>query len=155
MGFVLRSGATATVSTRQSRLWILALVGGSSMGGGSLKYLPPLRLLLSSFNLGLVTRHYCHCFIYYFRCVVLTGRCSWVLSTTYFTGTTTPIMAIGTSFSALEVVPLVVLGYEGYEHWSMQRHTSLDGSFKMACYYSSLRFAFWNMLGAGVVWFYD
>ena len=31
----------------------------------------------------------------------------------YFAGTTTPIMAIGASFSALEVVPLVLLGAEG------------------------------------------
>ena len=41
-------------------------------------------------------------------------------------------MAIGASFSALEVVPLIVLGYEGYEHWSMQRHAKMDGAFKMA-----------------------
>lgn len=33
-----------------------------------------------------------------------------------------PLMSIGASFSTLEVVPLVVLGYEGYEHWSMQHH---------------------------------
>ncbi len=33
----------------------------------------------------------------------------------YFAGTTTPIMAVGASFSALEVVPLIILGYEAYE----------------------------------------
>ena len=32
----------------------------------------------------------------------------------YFAGTTTPIMAVGASFSALEVVPLVLLGAEAY-----------------------------------------
>src|SRR3546814_8430964 len=36
----------------------------------------------------------------------------------YFSGTTTPIMAVGAAFSALEVVPLIVLGYEAWEHWS-------------------------------------
>ena len=35
----------------------------------------------------------------------------------YFAGTTTPIMAVGASFSALEVVPLVLLGAEAYEHY--------------------------------------
>src|SRR5690606_15096293 len=30
----------------------------------------------------------------------------------YFSGTTTPIMAVGAAFSALEVVPLIILGYE-------------------------------------------
>ena len=32
----------------------------------------------------------------------------------YFAGTTTPIMAVGASFSALEVVPLVLLGSEAF-----------------------------------------
>ena len=119
VGFVLRSGATLRgehtpiAIMEYWRWWVVHL-----WVEGSLKYLPPLRLLLSSLNLGLVTRHYCHCFIYYFRCVVLTGRCSWYFPPlVFYVGTTTPIMAIGASFSALEVVPLVVLGYEGYEHW--------------------------------------
>src|SRR5690554_7375228 len=33
----------------------------------------------------------------------------------YFSGTTTPVMAVGATFSALEVVPLIVLGYERSE----------------------------------------
>src|SRR3546814_16847606 len=35
----------------------------------------------------------------------------------YFSGTTTPVMAVGAAFSALEAVPLIVLGYEAWEHW--------------------------------------
>src|SRR3546814_558853 len=38
----------------------------------------------------------------------------------YFSGTTTPVMAIGASFSALEVVPLIVLGYEAWENWRLK-----------------------------------
>ena len=41
----------------------------------------------------------------------------------YFAGATTPIIAIGASFSALEVVPLVLLGHEAWEHWAMQQKT--------------------------------
>ena len=61
-------------------------------------------------------------------------------------------MAIGASFSALEVVPLIVLGYEGYEHWSMQRHAKWMEHLKwpVLCF---VAVAFWNMLGAGVFGF--
>ncbi|MDX1558644.1 MAG: nitric-oxide reductase large subunit, partial [Marinobacter sp.] len=38
----------------------------------------------------------------------------------YFSGTTTPVMAVGATFSALEVVPLVVLGYEAWENWRLK-----------------------------------
>ena len=38
----------------------------------------------------------------------------------YFAGTTTPITAIGAMFSALEVVPLVLLGYDAFENWTVQ-----------------------------------
>lgn len=70
----------------------------------------------------------------------------------YFSGTTTPVLAVGAMFSALEVVPLVILGYEAYESWS---------SIKRAPWMQRLRWpilcfvavAFWNMLGAGVFGF--
>jgi nitric oxide reductase subunit B len=38
----------------------------------------------------------------------------------YFAGTTTPVMAVGAAFSALEVVPLIVLGHEAWEHWRLK-----------------------------------
>jgi nitric oxide reductase subunit B len=49
----------------------------------------------------------------------------------YFAGTTTPVMAVGASFSALEVVPLVVLGHEAWEHWRLQGN-ALDGKPQVA-----------------------
>ncbi len=70
----------------------------------------------------------------------------------YFSGTTTPIMAIGASFSALEVVPLVVLGYEAWENWRLKERAPW-----MENLHWPLKFfvavAFWNMLGAGVFGF--
>lgn len=61
-------------------------------------------------------------------------------------------MAIGASFSALEVVPLIILGYEGYEHWSKQRQAPWMDKLKwpIMCF---VAVAFWNMLGAGVFGF--
>lgn len=70
----------------------------------------------------------------------------------YFTGTTTPIMAAGASFSALEVVPLVLLGHEAYEHWSHQHAAPWMKRLRwpLMCF---VAVAFWNMLGAGVFGF--
>ncbi|MGV8261094.1 cbb3-type cytochrome c oxidase subunit I, partial [Pseudomonas aeruginosa] len=42
----------------------------------------------------------------------------------YFSGTTTPVMAVGATFSALEVVPLVVLGYEAWENWRLKNRAA-------------------------------
>lgn len=70
----------------------------------------------------------------------------------YFTGTTTPIMAIGASFSALEVVPLVVLGYEAYEHWEKQHQAPWMDKLKWPILFF-VAVAFWNMIGAGVFGF--
>jgi len=70
----------------------------------------------------------------------------------YFSGTPTPIMAVGASFSALEVVPLVVVGWEAWNTWRlrsaapwMQRHY-----WALACF---VAVAFWNLVGAGVFGF--
>lgn len=70
----------------------------------------------------------------------------------YFAGTTTPVMAVGATFSALEVVPLVVLGYEAWEHWRLRHQTSWMESVKWPLY-CFVAVAFWNMLGAGVFGF--
>ncbi len=70
----------------------------------------------------------------------------------YFSGTTTPVMAVGASFSALEVVPLVVLGHEAWEHWRLQHKAEWMKRLKwpLMCF---VAVAFWNMLGAGVFGF--
>ena len=70
----------------------------------------------------------------------------------YFSGTTTPVMAMGAMFSALEVVPLVILGYEAYENWSMQKRAPWMRTMRwpLMCF---IAVAFWNMLGAGVFGF--
>ena len=70
----------------------------------------------------------------------------------YFTGTTTPVMAAGASFSALEVVPLILLGHEAYEHWSHQHAAPWMKRLRWPLM-SFTAVAFWNMLGAGVFGF--
>ena len=70
----------------------------------------------------------------------------------YFAGATTPIIAVGASFSALEVVPLVLLGHEAWEHWAMKQKAPWMERLKWPIY-CFVAVAFWNMLGAGVFGF--
>mgnify|MGYP001273943587 CR=1 FL=1 len=70
----------------------------------------------------------------------------------YFSGTPVAIMAIGASFSALEVVPLVLIGHEAW------RTLRLGGRAPwMHRYRWPIRFfvavAFWNLVGAGLFGF--
>lgn len=70
----------------------------------------------------------------------------------YFSGTPVSIMAIGATFSALEVVPLVLIGYEALHTLGMERRADW-----MRQYRWPLRFfvgvAFWNFIGAGLFGF--
>lgn len=70
----------------------------------------------------------------------------------YFAGTTTPVMAVGASFSALEVVPLIVLGHEAWENWRLKARAPWMENLRwpLMCF---VAVAFWNMLGAGVFGF--
>lgn len=70
----------------------------------------------------------------------------------YFAGTTTPVMAVGATFSALEVVPLVVLGYEAWENWRLKSRAPWMQNIKWPLLFF-VGVAFWNMLGAGVLGF--
>jgi len=70
----------------------------------------------------------------------------------YFSGTTTSIMAIGAAFSALEVVPLILLGYEAWDHWRLKARAPWMEAVKwpLLCF---VAVSFWNMVGAGIFGF--
>lgn len=70
----------------------------------------------------------------------------------FFSGTTTPVMAVGATFSALEVVPLVVLGYEAWENWRLKSRAPWMENIRWPLTFF-VAVAFWNMLGAGVLGF--
>lgn len=70
----------------------------------------------------------------------------------YFTGVTSTIVATGASFSALEVVPLVLLGYEAFENYT--RIHSAPWMHRLKCpVYCFIAVSFWNLVGAGVFGF--
>ena len=70
----------------------------------------------------------------------------------YFTGTPTAVMAIGATFSALEVVPLILIGFEAYHNYRLSRSTEWVQDYKWPIYFL-VSVAFWNFLGAGIFGF--
>ncbi|MCK9501478.1 MAG: nitric-oxide reductase large subunit [Lascolabacillus sp.] len=70
----------------------------------------------------------------------------------YFTGTPTAVMAVGATFSALEVVPLVIIGFEAYHNYRLSKATEWLEDYKWPIYFL-LSVAFWNFLGAGIFGF--
>ena len=85
-------------------------------------------------------------------CLFMLGGIPGTFHHLYFSGTTTPVMAIGATFSALEVVPLVVLGHEAWSHWRLRNSAPWMDKVKWPLYFF-IAVAFWNMLGAGVFGF--
>jgi len=70
----------------------------------------------------------------------------------YFTGTPTAILALGSMFSALEVVPLVLIGFEAYENLTLSRARPWVTAYKWPIYLF-VAVAFWNLVGAGLFGF--
>jgi len=84
--------------------------------------------------------------------VYLSGGIIGTLHHLYFSGTPTAILALGAVFSALEVVPLVLAGFEAWENFSLSRSTEWAVKYKIPIYFF-LSVAFWNLVGAGLFGF--
>ncbi len=69
----------------------------------------------------------------------------------YWTGSPTPIIALGAVFSALEVVPLTLVGFEAVHNLRAAGATATN-PYRWPIYFF-VSVAFWNMLGAGVFGF--
>jgi nitric oxide reductase subunit B len=70
----------------------------------------------------------------------------------YFTGTPTSVMALGATFSALEVVPLVLMGFEAFDSLKLSRSNEWIQAYKWPIY-CFIAVAFWNLVGAGIFGF--
>lgn len=70
----------------------------------------------------------------------------------YFVGTTTAGVAIGAAFSALEVVPLALIGMEAFETYRHSKATPWMNRYKWPILFF-VAVSFWNLLGAGVFGF--
>jgi nitric oxide reductase subunit B len=70
----------------------------------------------------------------------------------YFSGTPTSVLAVGASFSALEVVPLVLIGFEGYENLTLSRARPWVAAYRWPIFFF-VAVAVWNFVGAGLFGF--
>jgi nitric oxide reductase subunit B len=84
--------------------------------------------------------------------VFLAGGVLGTLHHLYFTGTPTAVIAIGASFSALEVVPLAFIGFEAYHTYRMGKATPWMERYKWPILFFTA-VAFWNLVGAGLFGF--
>lgn len=84
--------------------------------------------------------------------VFLTGGIIGTFHHIYFSGTPTGILALGATFSSLEVVPLVLIGFEAYENLTLSRVRPWVGAYKWPILFF-VAVAFWNFVGAGLFGF--
>jgi nitric oxide reductase subunit B len=70
----------------------------------------------------------------------------------YFAGTPTAVIALGASFSALEVVPLAFVGFEAYHTFKLGHATPWMQRYRWPILFF-VAVAFWNLVGAGLFGF--
>lgn len=70
----------------------------------------------------------------------------------YFSGTPVAVLALGAVFSALEVVPLSLVGFEAYGNLQLLRLRTWVSEYEWPIYFF-VAVAFWNLVGAGLFGF--
>ncbi len=70
----------------------------------------------------------------------------------YFTGTQSSALALGASFSALEVVPLTLIGFEVWQNLKVVQMKPWLANYKWPIYFF-VAVSFWNLVGAGLFGF--
>lgn len=84
--------------------------------------------------------------------VFLFGGILGTLHHLYFTGTPTSVIAIGAIFSALEVVPLALVGFEAYRNYQRAHSAPWLAAYRWPIY-CFIAVGFWNTVGAGLLGF--
>ncbi|HEX5651064.1 MAG TPA: nitric-oxide reductase large subunit [Steroidobacteraceae bacterium] len=84
--------------------------------------------------------------------IFLTGGVLGTLHHLYWTGTPTSVLAFGAAFSALEVVPLVLIGFEAYENYKHSKAKPWIQAYRWPILFF-VSVAFWNLVGAGLFGF--
>ncbi|MGB5940960.1 MAG: nitric-oxide reductase large subunit [Rhodanobacter sp.] len=84
--------------------------------------------------------------------VFMAGGVLGTLHHLYFSGTTTAVIALGASFSALEVVPLALIGLEALDTWKKQHAAPWMARYRWPIMFF-VAVSFWNLVGAGLFGF--
>jgi len=84
--------------------------------------------------------------------IFLAGGIIGTLHHLYYSGTPVQAIALGATFSALEVVPLTLMGFEIRENWNLLKEHKWMQKYKWPIFFF-ISVSFWNMVGAGVFGF--
>ncbi len=103
-------------------------------------------------NLGLVRAASANRAIIAETIVFLFGGILGTLHHLYWTGTPTSVIAVGSVFSALEVVPLTLIGLEALQTYRRSQGVAWLGAYKWVIL-SFVSVGFWNTVGAGLLGF--
>ena len=84
--------------------------------------------------------------------IFLSGGIIGTLHHLYYSGTPTFVLALGSIFSALEVVPLLFVGFEAWHNLNLTRSRPWVQKYRWPIYFF-VAVAFWNLVGAGLFGF--
>jgi nitric oxide reductase subunit B len=84
--------------------------------------------------------------------IYLAGGIIGTLHHLYFTGTPTMVLALGAVFSALEVVPLLFVGFDAWHNLRLSRSAPWVQKYRWPILFF-VAVAFWNLVGAGLFGF--
>lgn len=103
-------------------------------------------------RMGLLRGHIATATVLFSTIIFLSGGIIGTFHHLYFTGTPTAVIALGATFSGLEVVPLVLIGFEAYHNLTLSRAAPWLQAYKWPIYFF-VAVAFWNFVGAGIFGF--
>lgn len=103
-------------------------------------------------RLGLIRARSANSAVLFATVIFLTGGIIGTLHHLYWSGTPTSVIAWGASFSALETVPLALIGFEAYESYRHSKAADWMVSYRWAVLFF-VACAFWNLVGAGMFGF--
>ncbi len=103
-------------------------------------------------RIGAVSEKFAHITVYLSIFLYLGSGVIGTFHHLYWTGSPLPIMVLGGVFSALEVVPLVLLGFEAAMNMRTIEKAGATYEYRWPIYFF-IAVAFWNLIGAGVFGF--
>src|SRR3546814_1990922 len=109
-------------------------------------------MALSLTRLGLLKTSTATVAVLFATIVFMAGGVLGTLHHLYFVGSPTPVVALGASFSALEVVPLAYIGFEAYHNYRLGGATPWMQRYCWPVMFF-IAVAFWNLVGGGLFGF--
>jgi nitric oxide reductase subunit B len=103
-------------------------------------------------RLGLIRTSVATVAVLFATIIFMAGGVLGTLHHLYFVGTPTAVVALGASFSALEVVPLAYIGFEAYQTWKYGKATPWMSRYRWPVLFF-IAVSFWNLVGAGLFGF--